>query len=78
MVNLLFPETNVITENNFCNGVILVFENLRTIGYLSMDDTYFIFANNSANDDKVYFDTLYELLEFLKKEHPNCELKLFN
>lgn len=43
-----------------------------------MDDTYFTFANNSANDDKVYFDTLYELLEFLKKEHPNCELKLFN
>lgn len=78
MVNLLFPETNIITENSFYNGVILVFENLRTIGYLSMDDTYFTFANNSANNDKVYFDTLYELLEFLKKEHPNCELKLFN
>lgn len=78
MVNLLFPETNVITENSFRNGVILVFENLKTIGYLSIDDTYFTFANNSANDDNVYFDTLYELLEFLRKEYPNCELKLFN
>lgn len=78
MVNLLFPETNIITENSFCNGVILVFENLRAIGYLSIDDTYFTFANNSANDNKMYFDTLYELLEFLRKGYPNCELKLFN
>lgn len=78
MVNLLFPETNVIIENSFYNGVILVFENLRAIGYLSIDDTYFTFATNSANNKKVYFDTLYELLEFLRKEYPNCELKLFN
>lgn len=78
MVNLLFPEDNVITENSFYNGVILVFENLRAIGYLSKDDTYFTFANNSTNDNKVYFDTLYDLLEFLRKEYPNCELKLFN
>lgn len=78
MINLLFPETNVITENSFNEGVILVFENLKTIGYLSMDDTCFTFANNSTNDNKMYFDTLYELLEFLRKEHPNCELKLFN
>lgn len=78
MVNLLFPENNVITENTFYGGVILVFENLRTIGYLSVDNTYFTFASNSANEDTSYFDTLSELLNFLKKEHPCCELKLFN
>lgn len=78
MVNLLFPENNTITENTFYKGVILVFEKLKTIGYLSIDECYYTFANNSANHDKEYFDTLCELLDFLKKEYPNCELKLFN
>lgn len=78
MINLLFPENNIITEKTFYDGVILVFENFKTIGYLSVDDTYFTFVSNSANEDMSYFNTLCELLDFLKKEYPNCELKLFN
>lgn len=67
MVNLLFPNWNVITEDTFSTGVILVFENLRTVGYLYLDDNYFCFASNSANDEESFFETLPELLEFLKK-----------
>lgn len=78
MVNLLFPNYNVITTDTFYNGVILVFENLKTVGYLYLSENCFCFNTSSANNDESFFETLSELLEFLKKEYPNCELKLFN
>lgn len=78
MKNLNFPGNDIIDESHFNEGIILVFNDIKPVGYLSKDEDYYYFNPSSDCCDGYCYDTLKETLQDIKFKYPDATLKLFN
>ena len=78
MKNLSFPGNDVIYESHFAEGVILVFNDNKTVGCLSRDEDCYYFNTSSDWYNSFCYDSLKEALQDVKFKYPNAVLKLFN